>query len=243
MNCLAPPGTFQPTSQDETKRNPELNHCCHSGTHPAGASPESIHAMVVMDEPQRARSQLALRKLEKAITDPVDHRARGGIALEVVLHQQPYLASPRQQRCPQAAVGQQACADIFRQDADGLMGLDQRLDHADIVGDAARARLQSPCPQKLRLRDRIEILGIEADDRFGIGFDRGLEEIQPDIGKFRDREIALVRLAQANGEIRLPSREVDVLAGGQKLKGQARVLQQESWMPAQTISLMLSGPP
>ena len=71
----------------------------------------------------------------------------------MILHQQPYVAAPRQRRNAQTAVGEQASAQIIGQDADGLAHLDQRSDDAQIVRHAARALLQAAFPQKLRLRD------------------------------------------------------------------------------------------
>jgi hypothetical protein len=132
----------------------------------------------------------------------------------MVLHQEPDVAPPRQQRRAQTTVGEQVRAGIFGQDADRAMGTDQPADNADIVGDAARALLQSAGFEKLRFGDRTEIIGIAAHDSFGLGRGSRLDEIEPHFGEFRDREVALVRVAPAVGEIRLPALEFDIGAGG-----------------------------
>ena len=126
----------------------------------------------------------------------------------MVLHQEPNVTAPRQQRGAQAAVRQQFLAGMFGQDADGLMGPDQRSDDADIIRDTARALLQSPRLQELGFRRNVEVIRIAADCRLEIGRGGRLEKVQPDFRKLRDREITLVRLAQANGEIGAPSGKI-----------------------------------
>ena len=56
---------------------------------------------------------------------------------------------------------------------------------------------------------------------------RRLDQEQPKLAELGDGEIALVRLAQANGEIGLPAREFDVLAGSEKPQGDARIGHQQ----------------
>lgn len=52
-----------------------------------------------------AKARLPPRNFRKRVPDPVDHDARSGIALEMVLHQQPHVATARQESCLQPAVG------------------------------------------------------------------------------------------------------------------------------------------
>src|SRR6266480_7312831 len=77
-------------------------------------------------------------RLQRASTDrefieqfahPVDHGASGGIALEMILNEQPYLDALRQQGRTKPPIGQQRAAGMFRQYADGGMRLDQRAYH------------------------------------------------------------------------------------------------------------------
>src|SRR6266702_6324109 len=145
---------------------------------------------------------------------PFDREARRRVALEMVLHEEPDVAALGEKRGAQAAVGEQSPAAKCGQHAYGPMRLDHGPDNTDIVGDAARI-LQAPGAQKLRFGNGVELIRKDASDRLAIRTVDRLEEIQPQIGEFRDREIALLRLAQTNGEIGLPARELDVAAGGQ----------------------------
>jgi hypothetical protein len=101
----------------------------------------------------------------------------------MILHEQPHVAPPRQQGRAQPPVGEQFAAEIFRQDADRLMSLDQRSDHANIVGDAARAVLKSPRLQKPRLRDGAEIVRIGANERLDFAWCGGFDQEQPKLDR------------------------------------------------------------
>src|SRR5579859_2811558 len=131
----------------------------------------------------------------KAIADPVDHEPRRRVALQMVLHQEPQLATALQLGQPQPAIGEQIAAQIVRQDADRLVRLQQRVDDADIVGDATRALLQPANFQELHFGYSSERIRIAADDRVGDRFARRLDEIKPELTELRNREIALLRLA------------------------------------------------
>src|SRR5690349_24959998 len=81
---------------------------------------------------------LRLRKSLEAGADPVDHDARGGVAAQMVLHQEPDVAAAGKLRGAEPPVGQEIAAEIIRQHADRAVAPDQRAQHADVVADEAR---------------------------------------------------------------------------------------------------------
>src|SRR4051812_19337427 len=151
-------------------------------------------------------------KLVEQFAHPFDHDARCGIALEMILHQQPDFETPRQQRGAKTPVRQQRSADMLGQDSDRLMRLHHLAYHAKIIGDAAASRPEALSLQKRHLRGVVEIVGVATDHRpVAIDRDLRLEQIEADVRELGDGEVALLRLAQPNRQVRFPAGEIDVL--------------------------------
>src|SRR5581483_4944516 len=123
------------------------------------------------------------RRFRKRFPDPVNDGARSGIALEMVLHQKPDVASPRQQCCAQSAIGQQLATKILRQDTDRLMRHQERPDEAKIVRDAAGMLLQSLRFQKRSLRNRAKLLRIGTDEGLHIPVENRFDQEQPELAE------------------------------------------------------------
>src|SRR5215510_14482327 len=126
-------------------------------------------------------------------------------------------------------IRQKVLTEIVRQDSDGAAGANDVADHACVVGDATRGALQSAGFEKFGLRRAIQSFRVAADKVLAVGTQpvSGLEEIELRIRKLLNGEITALGPAQTNGEIGLPAREVDSLAGGEELDRDARVCGQQ----------------
>src|SRR5437764_14680441 len=95
---------------------------------------DNPHASSTAECSARRQPRLPPRKRLEAVAHPIDHQARCGVALQMVLHQKPDVAASRQLRRAQSSVGQQFGAEIVGNDADGPFLLYEILDHEDVFG-------------------------------------------------------------------------------------------------------------